>query len=402
MTAPDWIGLDDIPSIADERWADRNGQPDTTALDSWTPINLAELPEQSPVQPTLGQVGIVYPGKRHVFSGPQESAKTLIAYGIALRVTATSAPVVLIDFEMGRWDARNRLRELGASTDDLARIHYLEPAEPATLTAIGRLLALQPQLVIVDAAAGAYDIQGLDDNKRSDVEKFTRIYVRAFWLADIATIVLDHVVKNTEGRGNYAIGSERKVGGTDVHLGFETITPIKRGSSGLYKIVTHKDRMGFLKRGKLADVELASDTDTHAITWTLKHATETDPAEPFRPTHLMEAVSRYLSAQNEPRSYNEICTHVKGKAEYVRTAIDCLASENYAAVEHGPRGAKLVTHTTSYIESHDLVPPRPDLVPDEVNSNPSTSSPPTGGRDGVDRPGNRSPRPQTPNDDIPF
>ena len=33
---------------------------------------------------TLGGIGLVYPGKRHVFSGPPESAKTLAAYAIAL------------------------------------------------------------------------------------------------------------------------------------------------------------------------------------------------------------------------------------------------------------------------------------------------------------------------------
>ena len=47
-------------------------------------------------------------------------------------------------------------------------------------------------------------------------------------------------------RGAFAIGSERKVGGVDVHLCFEVVLPIKRGGRGLYKIVTHKDRLGRL------------------------------------------------------------------------------------------------------------------------------------------------------------
>ena len=98
--------------------------------DSWTPINLNTLPDKPPLEPNLAATGLIYPGKRHVFSGPPESAKTLAAYAILIHVTRVErAPVVLIDFEMGAYDARQRLRELGATPDDLENILYLEPDE---------------------------------------------------------------------------------------------------------------------------------------------------------------------------------------------------------------------------------------------------------------------------------
>jgi hypothetical protein len=62
--------------------------------DSWLPLNLNDLPEQPPVHPTLGQlgnIGLLYPGKRHVFSGPQESAKTLCAYSSSSKSPAKTA-----------------------------------------------------------------------------------------------------------------------------------------------------------------------------------------------------------------------------------------------------------------------------------------------------------------------
>jgi hypothetical protein len=400
----DRIGLEDVPSIADERWLRNGDESNNPPLhNSWEPINLADLPEQAPVQPTLGGLGIAYPGKRHVFSGPQESAKTLAAYILAIELAHADETAILIDFEMGRWDARNRLRELGATPEDLRRIQYVEPAEPANAHDIGRLLALEPQLVIIDAAAGAYDLQGLDDNRRSDVERFTSIYVKGFWLADIATIVLDHVVKTADNRGTYAIGSERKVGGADVHLGFETILPIKRGSTGKYKIVTHKDRMGFLKRGHLADVDISSDPDSHHITWTIKPTADTDDEGTFRPTHLMEKVSRWLASQDEPSTYSEICRSVTGDDHYIRAAIDVLAKEKYATVEHGPRNSKLVSHKTSFIEAHDPGAPRCDPGGTGDMTTPVGVGIPTGthrGQSGVNQgdPGGS----QLPNDGIPF
>jgi hypothetical protein len=238
---------------------------------SWEPINLATLEPRPATLPTIGGVHLVYPGKRHIFSGPPESAKTLAAYAIALEEIRLGGNVLLIDFEMGRWDARDRLREMGATDDNLERFFYLEPETPASEEILGELAERWTfSLVILDAAAGAFDLQALDDNKRADAEAFSRTFVRPFWLRGIATLVLDHVSKNAKSRGGFAIGSERKVGGADVHLGFETVLPISRGGRGLYKVTTHKDRLGHLDRPKAAELELRSDPSTDELTWTFR------------------------------------------------------------------------------------------------------------------------------------
>jgi hypothetical protein len=318
-------------------------------VDSWQPINLNTLPQEPPIRPDLGGVGIVYPGKRHVFSGPPESAKTLAAYAIAIAIIRTGGTVALIDFEMGSYDTRARLQELGATTDEISSVHYLEPHEPATEPRIATIAALKPQLVIIDAAAGAYDIQGLDDNKRGDVEHLSRLYVNVFWRAGIATIFIDHVVKNTETRGRFVIGSERKLGGADVHLGFDTITPISRGTAGHYKIVTHKDRGGWLKRGTLAELHLESDPTTHQISWAFK--TPDDVASTydyFRPTHLMEKVSVYLELQSGAVTRNTVCDAIGGTKKWVLAAIAALIIEGFAAEETGTHRAQPVRSIRKY------------------------------------------------------
>ena len=308
---------------------------------------VAKLGPRDKIRPTLGGVGLVYPTKRHIFSGPQESAKTIAAYAIGLediRHNETGS-VVLIDFEMGPWDARDRLREMGATDADLERLHYIEPDRPATPDAISALLELEPTLVIIDAAAGAYNMQDLDDNARRDVEKFAAIYIREFFLHDIATIVLDHVVKNSDNRSKYAIGSERKTGGADVHLGFDTTTQLSRGGIGRFKITTHKDRHGHLKRGHVADLEVRSDPTTHAITCTF----ELVGAE-FRPTVLMERVSRYLEskAPDVRVPSGDIDTEVNGNNKAKRDGLKILISEGYVREEAGKHGAKLLSSIRPY------------------------------------------------------
>jgi hypothetical protein len=383
MSTPRYT-VDDFNDIPGLDHASNGAGPDR---DSWLPLNLADLPDTPPDPPTLGGFGIVYQGKRHVFSGPQESAKTLAAYAIGIEtLRAQHHHIAIIDFEMGHRSARTRLRELGATQDELALILDIEPEVPANIDRISLLIALQPHLVIIDAAAGAYALQGLDDNNRGDVEKFTHLYTNAFFQAGIATITLDHVVKNTETRGKYAIGSERKTGGVDVHLGFDTILPIKRGSTGLYKITTHKDRDGWHQRGRLADLHLTSHPDTHEITWEWRQPEQLQPGEEWMPTIYMERVSAYLH-EHGSCSRTHLEGNVEGGTDLIRQAIDALTREAYTTETKGSRNSRMYTNTKIFITSEwenehpKPTPPDPASTPPQAESlRPRLpASPPTGG-----------------------
>lgn len=404
----DFSNEEAIPTIADIHWLNgqENGGPPPTP-DSWQPQNLADIPDEPPIRPTLGGLDLLYPGKRHVFSGPQESAKTLAAYAIALQVVREGSKVVLIDFEMGPWDAKTRLRELGATGEEMSRVLYVEPDTGATEAATDALLAERPALVVVDAAAGAYVVEGYDDNSRKDAETWARKWTTPFWRQGIATLVIDHVVKNAELRGNYAIGSGRKIEGVDVHLGFSVVTPIKRGSTGVYKVTTHKDRGGFLKRGKLADFELSSDPETHAITWAFKPATEVDEEHPFRPTIKMEQISHWLEKHSEPVPLGQIEDGVGGNRDAFRQAIQVLVDEGFVEETRGARNARLMELVRAYRSvADDLAPTSPDLAQiGGLSDLASSPNPLRGGRGaGEDEEAwARSARPTLEDDDgIPF
>jgi hypothetical protein len=339
---------------------------------SWEPISWAALEEREPVEPTIG--GLIYPGRRHIFSGPPESAKTWAAFCLALDEIRAGGVVLHVDFEMFAYETRDRLRELGATDDEMERFLHVEPETEATDYVVGELVQYhQPTLAIVDAAAGAFDLHGLDDNSRRDAEIFARSFIDPFRLRGVATILLDHVVKNSDNRGQFAIGSERKVGGADVHLGFSAIVPFGRGRTGLIRVTTHKDRFGYLPRPRAAELELHSDPDTFAVTWQFKAADQA--GEDWRPTALMEKVSRFLEGQTEPVSRKTIETNVTGKAEYVRAAMDALVADGYALEEDGPRKSRLLTVHKPFSTSSDLVPTSSGLG----QARPRPSSPPLRG-----------------------
>jgi hypothetical protein len=333
----------------------------TPERDAWAPIRLTDLPDQPPIKPTLGGVGLIYPGKRHVFSGPPESAKTLAAYVILIQVVRAAGLAILIDFEMGGYDARQRFRELGATDPEIDRILYLEPDEQATDTRIQTLVDLKPQLVVIDSALGAYTLHNLDDSNRGDVEKLSNLIIRPFFRAGIASIVIDHVVKDAEQRGRWQIGSERKLGGVDVALGFETIMAVSRGTSGRYKVVTNKDRGAYLKRGHVADLNVASDPETHQVTINF---TDPQPIEKtdagFRFDVKMEQISKHLEQHREPTTGNDLFKALAGNRKAHFAALADLLEGGYIRRIGGPNSA--IEFVTPFTRDQ-VVPPGTTVVP---------------------------------------
>jgi hypothetical protein len=345
----------------------------------WPTLNLADPQYAIPPDPPA-IAGLLYQGKRHVASGPQESAKTLICYSLLLVALRADQPVAIVDFEMGPVATRRMLTDLGATTDELEQVAYTEPEGPPSQTDINYHLARDTRYVLIDASAGAFDSSGLDDNSRKDAEKFARQWIQPLFSRGIATIVLDHVTKNSETRGKYAIGSERKTGGADVHLGFDALKTLTRGGNGLVKVTAHKDRGAYMARPTVAMIELASDEETHAVTVTIRPPDPTENTQgEFRHTIYMEKVSKALEANDgQPMSKNALEEVPKiGKRDYVRAAIEELAADDYITIETGARGAKLITLVRPFRkDEYDFAPTSPPPRPGEVPTTSPDLAPP--------------------------
>jgi hypothetical protein len=356
--------------------------------DSWQPYYLSGVEDVDSIPPSLGH-GLIYPGLRHTFSGPPESAKTLVAYAIGIDIIRhhPDGTILLMDFEMGPKAAKRRWRYVGATDHELDNnILYLAPEQASHPDRISILVALNPLLVIIDAAAGAFDNEDLDDNKRSDAEKWRKMYVDPFFDNGVATLVIDHVVKNAEARGKYAIGSERKTGGGEVHIGFDTIKPIKRGSTGVYKMILHRDREGHYDRGHILDLHVTSDPITHTLTCEFRPVEKPEEGEVWMPTGLMEKISAVLEKAEDPMSRNQIELAVSGGHDYKRAALDHLVRLKYVTEQDGPRRSRLYTSTRPFTvsewEKDTPKPTSPDLAttsPRRGANDFATSPPPTGG-----------------------
>jgi hypothetical protein len=323
---------------------------------TWHPLDLVELGAHKPEPPAIGNV--IYPGRRHVFSGEAEALKTWLLLAVGADEMRQGRGVVWVDSDgMGAGDILERLRCLGiddgAIRDLFAYLRPEEALEPGSISFVRRLLVeRESRLLVFDSFNPTLSLHGLDPNSTVEVERFWRHFADPFTSDGVAVALPDHVVKAKEQRGKYAYGSERKHSGAEVHLGLTAIEPAGRGRTGRAKLTVHKDRPGFFERPSPGLFVLTSDPDDGRCRWDIVPETSTTEKGAFRPTNLMEKVSRYLEHSDKPRSRKAIEENVRGKAEYVRTAIAALIDDGYAIDFTGDHGAKLVKLETPFRE-HD-------------------------------------------------
>lgn len=355
---------------------------------TWRPLNLVQLAANPPEPPTIG--GLLYPGKRTVLSGETESMKTWFALILAKAELDIGRPVCWVDLDaMGPGAMLQRLELLGVTRDQIEEgFHYIEPSEQLGTTQLAELVNLIEdqgvRLFVIDAFNPILSLHGKDPNNVTDVEHFWRTYADPISRAGAAPVLLDHVVKNPDNRGKYASGSERKASGAIVHLGFKLLEPLRKGGVGRTLLSVHKDRPGYLPRPALG--RLILDAAGDLITFHVEPDKSHDAEGGFRPTVLMERVSRYLEPQPDPVSQNQIENGVEGNRDGKRKALETLVDEGYATRTDGPNRAKLFTSTRPYRESTDTPPTgsptvRPEFALDLRSSQSSgfALDPPYGG-----------------------
>jgi hypothetical protein len=324
---------------------------ETNPGDSWLPINLLHIASNPPAPPSIGDA--LYAGHRHVVSGEPESGKSWLALGWSRDVLESGSVVVYIDHEMGAPMMLERLGILGVPPNVIPRFRYVDPSESIIFAAeqIPGLIE-DAELVIIDSTVGSLGLHGYDDNKSSDIEAWYQRVVAPLRASGAAIVVLDHVTKDRDTRGKYAIGSQRKVGAADVHLSVEATAPFGRHRIGTAKVTVHKDRPGHLQRPILGTFTLDPGGLPNPFSWTrYDPAADHDAEGNFRPTTLMNRVSVYLAA-NPPASKRMISEHVTGSTKGIFLAIDALLREGYASEQEaiGRRGGGTEIHHVSTFE----------------------------------------------------
>ncbi len=309
---------------------------------SWEPIDLAStvrgLIDGTLIrpEPTVGRLPygrcLFYPGKVNGLAGPSGGGKSLALQKVTVDELALGHHVVYVDLEDDEVGFTARLLALGADPEVIgSHVHYVRPERPFDLISEAVLFAVitehEPRLVVVDSTGEAMALDGADPMSDDDTARWFRRLAGAVARLGPAVVVLDHMVKADDGTGLWPIGSQRKRAAiSGAQFITRTIRPFSKDKAGSLALICAKDRHGTHVAGrKIAEVTVTPTADRLTVEL---HAVA-EQAGPFRPTNLMEKVSRYLEDLDDDASLNEIKVAVHGSNPAKVEAVNVLIVEGY-------------------------------------------------------------------------
>lgn len=356
-------------SAATAALADPN--PSTT----WAAVDLAAALEGRSLDPPPDMcartdgICLFYSSSVHTLAGEPESGKTWVALHAATQLLAMSLPVVFIDFEDRAERVVGRLLGLGC-TPQRIRDHftYIRPDRPLDLAgqqAVAHHLT-HAVLVIIDGVTEAMTMHGLEIDSNKDAAVFNALLPR--WIADHGpgVVQIDHVVKDKEKQGRWALGAQHKLAGLDgASYTVKAIQRFGRNKRGVAHISVNKDRAGHVREHARGDhiADFVLDDTGRDIEPGTPHLTtaQLEPPEDhlgddgFEPTVLMTRLWAYISA-HPGLSQRALFDAVSGKEKAKKLALELLVSNAHVTVERGPNRAQL---------HHPGTPYPPDDDPDE-------------------------------------
>jgi hypothetical protein len=304
---------------------------------------------------------LFYKGKINALLGESESGKTWVALLAVKQALEIEQKVIYLDFEDSGKGILSRLRSLGVADHRFSTFTYANPDQNLTLDEridlVDALQEIQPELIIVDGVNAAMTLLNLELTSNRDATFFSQQLLKPLALSGACVITIDHVPKSKDNRGNYAIGAQAKR--ADINgcaIAVEVVQPFGRGMNGELLLKVTKDRPGAVrevsKEAKFAGRVLLNSTAEGMVTMKVE-SPQMGEVNRTRPTHLMEEVSKTLEAAMTPLSKNAVEKAIKGKAEWVRVAIQNLIDEKFVGIENGSRNALNLKSLRPYRESDD-------------------------------------------------
>ena len=320
-------------------------------LNTWAPVDLADIltgTTQGPTATTLVRrdgKALLYPYAIHSIAGEPGSGKTWAALVAIAQELEAGNNTLFIDFEDRPETIVHRLRALGTTIQAISdHLRYIRPETALNPTSRHLLeqAATSCTIAVIDGITEAMTLHGLSLLDNEDVARWLALVPKI--LADLgpAVVQIDHVVKNADQRGRYAIGGQHKLAGiTGVAYKMLTIRSFGRGVKGHAKLVIDKDKHGDVGPNGVtaADLHLDATSDDGVLyAWLDTPGDDHTETGEWRPTGYMHKVSLFLQITPGANT-NEIVMGVRGKKAHIVSAIQALITEGNVRTETGSNRA---------------------------------------------------------------
>lgn len=303
-------------------------------------------PEEAAMMVRADGRALIYPGKMHMFQAEPTSGKSWLACYLCAEVIGFGGTAVWIDHEDSPQGILGRMLALGVDPAHLAaRFKYLRPLAALGPIERAELFALldeaNPDVVIIDGVANALGQAGYDESSNTDVVRWFDQLPRPIARTGAAVILLDHVAKDKDSQGRWARGAGAKLGEVDaVAYQVKVVTPFSRNRPGRVKMVIAKDRPGGV--GAVGETAAVVNVTPHGngarVVIELEPPEERKAGDPWKPTHIMAAVSALIAAATAPMTATGVKAAMPNtRKAHVETAIAYLTDEGYVT-RTGARG----------------------------------------------------------------
>ena len=246
---------------------------------SWKPVDLLKFFDgsyETPITSILIRTddkGLIYAGRVHSFYGESESGKSWLAQIAVAEQLKQFRKVIYIDFESDAADLVFRLGALGVSQAEiLQNFTYIRPDTVRDHEDPYWQNLLKPNinsLVIIDGVTEALTMWGGETKDNDAITRWMRLFPRAIaQQSGAAVISIDHVTKDKETRGRFAIGGQAKLATIDgaAYL-IEPLEVLAPGRTGTLTVRVTKDRPGFVR--KIAGMYRKNDRTQEAAVITI-------------------------------------------------------------------------------------------------------------------------------------
>jgi hypothetical protein len=266
---------------------------------------------------------LFYAGTVNSIIGESESGKTWMALLAVKQELGKGHNVMFLDYEDTAVHVVKRLMDMEVPTDLIVKhFTYIQPegmfGEPDEEALLSYGLG-DCTLVVLDGVTEALAIHNFNGREEGDVALFYELLPK--WLAKQgpAVVLIDHVAKSKESRGNTAIGSQHKRAAiTGASYAVENKKPISKGAQGESFVTLAKDKLGgidyssatstrfvgmlhvdsdpaifvveaYIKPGSIGPKVAPADAKTLAIRKAILKLTK-DKAKPMLKTHIRDGL----------------------------------------------------------------------------------------------------------------
>lgn len=367
---------------------------------SWQFEDLTQLASgiELPPAPTVFQredgQGLFYRGAVNDLHGEPGCGKSMLAQIATAQELKQGHDVIYIDYEDSARNVVKRLLLLGVTGEQIVQhLHYVRPsAKPSSPTSLDGWketldYADTATLAIIDGVTSCLAYAGLDSNSGDDIAAWYNTMPRLISACGPAVVLIDHVVKSKDNRGRYAGGSMQKLALIDgISYSVDMTKPVGKGVRGTIVIKSGKDRISEIEEhcavnwSNGSHLREAARIEINSTNPKLMHVTIARPnmmpnedrqakRDDFRPTGLMERISRMLEDSLEEPNQSELFKALKEDGSGARTAVmskavSLLLQEGFVSNRSGRNNRSIFKSVRPYRQIDD---PKSDAYVDRMS-----------------------------------